>query len=532
MRRIVIISLLVSTLAACIRNDIPYPLVVAGIESIDVAGAKEIVIDSGTRTVRIVLEETADITSVDIRSVSFTVPSATPSWDITGRRDLSKPLKLTLKTYQDYIWTITAVQPIERYFSINGQLSESVIDDVNHRIFVKVAGNADLGNLDISSIKLGPAEISTYTPDPSTVHDFSDELSFKVSYLGKSEVWRVYVEKSEMNVELKGVTPWATIVHLSARGTSASCGFRIKEKNVSDWTTVSAQAQPDGTFSASPEGLTPMTEYEVKAFSGSDETEVRTFTTEAARQLPNPGFEVFSNAESPKFHSFFDPSSPVPELRTKWWDSGNKGSTTVGASFAITMPDSADKTEGNSSVKLASRYVVIKFAAGNIFTGEYYKTIGTSGGVIRFGRPFELHPRKLVLQLKYKSGVISAKTLGGKPDGDPVKVGDNDRGIVWVALGDWDYRKFGGSAESPVEVNTTDRSTFFDRNSEAVIAYGEYVLNQSTDGWIRVEIPLEYHSLTRKPTHIIVSAAASMLGDYFTGSEDSVMWLDDLQLVY
>ena len=122
--------------------------------------------------------------------------------------------------------------------------------------------------------------------------------------------------------------------------------------------------------------------------------------------------------------------------------------------------------------------------------------------------------------------------MSDKPDGDPVKVGDNDRGVVWIALGDWDYRKYGGTEQCPLEVNTTDKSTFFDRNSENVIAYGELILDKSTDGWINVEIPLEYHTLTRKPTHIVVSAAATLLGDYFTGSADSVMWLDALELVY
>ena len=150
---------------------------------------------------------------------------------------------------------------------------------------------------------------------------------------------------------------------------------------------------------------------------------------------------------------------------------------------------------------------------------------------MRLGRPFTQRPRKLRLHLKYNCGVITEKTFADKPEDDPVKVGDNDRAIVYVALGDWDYRKFGGSQDSPVEVNTTDKSSFFDPQSDAVIAYGQYVTGESTEGWIEV-IPLEYRSLTRKPTHIIVLAAASMLGDYFTGSADSVLWIDGLQLEY
>ena len=186
--------------------------------------------------------------------------------------------------------------------------------------------------------------------------------------------------------------------------------------------------------------------------------------------------------------------------------------------------------EGNYSVKLESKYVIIKFAAGNIFSGEFVRVIGTSGGVVNFGRPFTLRPRKLSLWLKYQNGPIDR--FNGAPDNGSVKEGDMDRCQVFVALGDWDYRTYGGTPESPVQVNTTDRSTFFKSDSEAVIGYGAYVGDKATDGWIKVEIPIEYVSVSRKPTHIIVSCAASMYGDYFTGSTSSILWIDGMELVY
>lgn len=107
-----------------------------------------------------------------------------------------------------------------------------------------------------------------------------------------------------------------------------------------------------------------------------------------------------------------------------------------------------------------------------------------------------------------------------------------DRCQVFVALGDWDYRTYGGTPDCPVQVNTNDRTTFFKPDSDAVIGYGAYVSDKATDGWIKVEIPIEYRSTSRKPTHIIVSCAASMLGDYFTGSTQSTLWVDGMQLEY
>ena len=103
---------------------------------------------------------------------------------------------------------------------------------------------------------------------------------------------------------------------------------------------------------------------------------------------------------------------------------------------------------------------------------------------------------------------------------------------MWIALGDWDYHKYGGTTDSPIEVNTTDRSTFFNPDGENVIAYGQFVADKDINEWMKVEIPLQYKSTSRKPTHIIISAASSMLGDYFTGAAGSKMWIDDIRLEY
>ena len=42
----------------------------------------------------------------------------------------------------------------------------------------------------------------------------------------------------------------------------------------------------------------------------------------------------------------------------------------------------------------------------------------------------------------------------------------------------------------------------------------------------------EYKSMERIPNRIMLVAAASQFGDYFQGSTGSVMWLDDLELIY
>ena len=122
---------------------------------------------------------------------------------------------------------------------------------------------------------------------------------------------------------------WTKVVWLSAEGVSGQKnGFRYREKGTMRWVDVSEVESAGGAFSVKISDLKPMTEYECVAYSGKEETDVVTFRTEAEVPIPNAGFEVYSKAESSKYYSFYDPESGEPSLTTKWWDSGNKGSTT------------------------------------------------------------------------------------------------------------------------------------------------------------------------------------------------------------
>ena len=534
MRRLVLSSLIALVPAAsCIRNDIPYPEVDASIVRFEADGTESVAINADSREVLLTLEETVDPKKVNVLEVSFNDEAVSSSEPLVGIKDLSSPLAVTLAAYQnEYAWTIKADQPVERYFSVSGQIGGSVIDAANRRVVVQVPSGIGLTDLSVSSIKLGPEGQTSYSPEVGSLKDFVDPVEITVSYRDVDEVWTLFVEEVEASVSISKPDVWTGVAWLKANGIEGrKNGFRIRKSGESDWREVSGVTSDGGAFSAAADGLQPLTEYECVAYSGDETSETLRFTTEAAVQLPNSGFETFSNAESSKYLSFYDPSSSDPVLKTKWWGSGNKGSTTVGSSYAITKVDATEKVEGEYSLKMESQYVVIKFAAGNVFSGEYAGNVGVAGGKIWMGRPFTLRPRKLTLWLKYKSGKIQQKTLGDFPPDDVVKVGDNDRGIVWVALGTWDFHKYGGTEASPVEVNTTDKSTFFDPAGKDVVAYGRFVTGQDME-WTKVEIPLEYVSTSVRPTHIIVSCAASMLGDYFTGSPDSILWVDDLRLEY
>lgn len=306
-----------------------------------------------------------------------------------------------------------------------------------------------------------------------------------------------------------------------------------------EWSRMAATREEEGVYSAVLAGLTPATEYEYRLLAPDSQTQEvsvvgssLTFTTEAAPAIPNGGFEAIS--KTGEFYSFYDPASDIEANKTKWWDSGNEGSTYSISSTTITDPETAEGyvKEGTRSVRLHSEVVMsVKFAAGNIFCGEFAGVDGTNGKV-NFGRKFTGRPTALRFWVKYKGGQVDK---AGGPEGGGLTTSDFDKGQIKFAIGTWDYKKFGGSENCPVQVYTADKNTFWDISSiEGTIAYADIVLqgNGAEGEWQQVTLTLDYKDQTTMPKYIIISAAASMYGDYFAGSSASQMWLDGMELIY
>ena len=171
-----------------------------------------------------------------------------------------------------------------------------------------------------------------------------------------------------------------------------------------------------------------------------------------------------------------------------------------------------------------------KFAAGNIFLGEFGGLVGMDG-LVNFGRPSTARPLALHGWVKYSCGVIDE--LGRVPSSRPdLKKGDKDEGHIMILVGNWTAEEYGGSEDCPVVVNTKDESTFLDPEGKNVIGSGVLVFNESTDGWMEFTLPLEYKTTSKVPTHIMIVCTGSRFGDYFTGSTQSLMLVDDFELVY
>ena len=537
MRRLFAAICAMLVISGCIRNDIPYPVVIPHILSMDVVGAKSVTINQEKRTVDIVLQEEVDLRKVRILECKVDEADAKSSVELKGVLDLTEPLKVVLTTYQDYEWTVRAVRPVEKYFTVDGQVGSSVIDESNHRAVAYVNKNVQLSNVNVTSLKLGPSNVSTYSVQMEKLKNFSEPVELEVKYFDVMDYWTLYVEHSDQTVSIKSVNPWTREVYLTADGVAGqSNGFKYRKVGESGWIDVSGSAveMQGGRFTAHITGLEASTEYEFYAFSGSDMTEVRKFRTADARQFPNNSFEHFSIVTGKTYYKWYDPACSDPESQNIWWACGNgegpdgvNGTGSLG--IVLTFPDADEKVDGDYSVRCESKNFAGLLACGNLFTGRFASLEGTTGGSVNYGRPWNTRPHAMKIWIKYESGPIDL--IKDLPVGDVVNIGDNDRCEIAVSVGNWDYRKMGGVPESPVYVNTS-KGIYYTSESPGVIGFGHLVLGESTDGWQQFEIPLEYKTLTEIPTHIIVTCAASYRGDYLTGSSKTKLWVDKAELVY
>ena len=105
--------------------------------------------------------------------------------------------------------------------------------------------------------------------------------------------------RDSVTVRITQCDTWARIAWLAADGLSdTETGSVYRRKGDTEWLAVPDVESEGGTFRAKLAGLDPETTYELKAFSDTDLSDMREFTTEAALQLPNAGFETWSTDRS------------------------------------------------------------------------------------------------------------------------------------------------------------------------------------------------------------------------------------------
>lgn len=449
--------------------------------------------------------------------------------------DLEQPMYLETNATGTYYLLISTSSPLTGALLQNDKFTD----------FGLPVNSMDLMNLGGKDASIEASGISLISPDivneagGTWKIQFSEELIARMTAQegqvtttltatdknGKQRIvtWNIVVSNATIaTTEAIPYEIWTSkaTLHGKVTGTLASTPkfqYRVKGSG-SSWTTVDADLT-ESTFSKEITGLTPGTTYEYQAMDGTQASTVTCeFTTETAAQFPNSGFESWSG-DSPMF--------VYGSGEEMFWDSGNVGASTMGGN--VTTPDEIYKHGGKYSAKLKSQTIVTQFAAGNIFIGKYLKTEmqGLTGhGILGFGRSFASRPKSLHGYIRYESGVVDK-------GGDKISNGEQDKGIIYIALTSGEGESYDDGTQWSCIVRTKNQK-YFDKNADNIVAYGEKIWETSTegDGMIEFTIPLDYRKLDVLPNRIVLVAAASQFGDYFQGSNNSTMWLDDMELIY
>jgi hypothetical protein len=176
-----------------------------------------------------------------------------------------------------------------------------------------------------------------------------------------------------------------------------------------------------------------------------------------------------------------------------------------------------------------SEYIVVKFAAGNGYIGSWGGMDGTNAKVY-FGQPFDYNakPKAIRFWAKWNCGTIDkvSNNVGKKGDPDLCKIFccmTTDTHLV-------DSSKGKETTFSPSDADIKSGDARYNK-----VLYSAYMdTTESQTEWKQIEIPFSFYGTdpNQVPSHIILTFTCSGYGDYFTGSDASWMYVDDIELLY
>lgn len=503
-------------LVSCIENDLSYPDVKADFMSLELDGQKAVTIDKDNRRIEVVMGELADMSEVKV--LSYTLSEGT---EVVGGMpeslDLRDSIKLTLRVYEDYDWTLVATQPIERYIRCDNQVGEAIID-VNEKVaYVYVNESQSLQDVKFNEMKLEP-EGSVITSTMGFVYENGSSVPqlemckfpmvldcvilryFYVEYQGNQIEWSVKVLQKALSVSMESANAWTYSAGLKAvTNGEGEPAFEYRKASESDWIRFDGVNVSGTEVTAVLKNIEPSTGYVARFTNGTETSDEMTFTTGPAENLVNLNFDSWSKGDK----------YPNPDGVTIW-DSANSSGA------AVTTSPSSDAVSGYAA-RLESVSAFGMLAAGNIFTGSFVGLAGL-GAELDWGTPFTGRPVAVKGYYKYSPKAIDKVK-------DPYKdlEGQMDQCQILVFLADWD---------GPFRINTNTKQFVDLDNDKGIIALGQINSSKVDNDYVSFTLPLVYRSSTRIPKYLVVAGASSRYGDYFTGGRGSVLLIDEFELIY
>ena len=365
----------------------------------------------------------------------------------------------------------------------------------------------------------------TVTVDPTT-HEYT--YTFAVS-------------PEATNKAILSAGTWDRLAYLKAESVSAESGvsleglkfqFRTKASGEDgSWTDVSATEKED-TYTGFATGLTASTEYEYRLVN-KDEVVIGTVqsfttaTTDAQTALYNGNFDLWTKSGD----TVYPGSAEEAGNTTSFWNTSNPGTSQgMGAIGGAVNPTTGVQSpvhtmgEGAYAAKLQTTNKLSVLAAASLYTGSFLGLSGMSANM-EFGKPFTSRPVALHGYYMYTPQVINR--VSRVPEGvEIIKDETMDQCAIFIAL-----------AKKTFTFNNNKEEEYIDyEGDDNIIAYGELPSGAATSGdsYTEFTIPLKYKEsqFGEQPTHIIIVCSASKYGDYMTGGDNSLLYVDDFSLVY
>lgn len=419
------------------------------------------------------------------------------------------------------------------YFPVTGLFADLAVTNQKDKIFSKKDTVEDVKARENVILRYKLGESSTG----------STNIDITLDGTTKTYIYTIGVPLTATStIVASGANAWSSFAYLNAEipsfagiFDSSKLYFEYKTAEVSEWIKVETEKtviEKDKKYSIKLSDLTSGTAYQYRVFydDGSENgivSDVVDFTTEVLKSLPNANLDDWYKSGK----TWYAVSENDYNLSGSFWDSSNPGTTTGAGALVNKNPTQGNSaivhTSGGKSAELKSQYAsafgIGKFAAASLYTGKFNSLVGTNGAKIDFGQKFVSRPTALHGWFHYNSGKIDYR--GGNTPAGLGEMETDDLCSIYVAL-----------SKKQKQVDNTDTSTFLDLEKDTdIIAYGRLDDTEAvtTNGWKEFTLDFKYKTLEPLDTYyLIIVFSASKYGDYFTGSTSSVMYVDDLELIY
>lgn len=328
-------------------------------------------------------------------------------------------------------------------------------------------------------------------------------------------------------LDSSSINLWGGVASVSASvfGSPSSVEIICREGD-GEWSHYTAAANENNTYTAQVDICAGRTyEYNL-VINGKTIGTSLAFTTEQGAQIPNGDMEQWCTSGKVAI--------PFYTADNAYWCTGNWGTATWGGNITNESSEVRPGSTGKKSAYMASKYVVVKFAAGNMFVGSWGGMSTGTNAIVNFGQPFSYNarPKGIKMWIRYNCGTIDNRGESGGAKGEP------DLTKLFCCICNW-------SGSHSVDSAVPDATTFspsmdnikncLDNRYNGVLYTAYFESRTSNPEWHELYLPfekIEGADESNGANYLVFTATCSGYGDYFTGSTESWMYVDDIEFVY